>query len=120
MVEVGDALSPFLTAEFNLVAQPGLEAGHELPLFPTAAGAAPEGMDPTVLSGPQTRKQLEQGGAVRSAAGSRRAEGDGDATLAGQAGIPQAMPSTASAILTAATFPRPAGSAATSLEGGQG
>ena len=54
------------------------------------------------------------------AAGSRRAEGDRDAELAGQVGIPQARPSTASAIFTVATFPRPAGSASPSFEGGQG
>ena len=47
-------------------------------------------------------------------------DGDRDCALAGQVGIPQARPSTASATFTAATFPRPAGSASPSFEGRQG
>ena len=82
VLEAGDALPPFPTAEWNLGAQTELEAGDELPPFPTAARDTPEGMDPGVESGPQTREQVEHGGAVGSTAGSRHAEGDRDAALA--------------------------------------
>ena len=119
-VESGDALPPSPTAEWNLGAQTELEAGDELPPFPTTAGVTPEGMDKAVKSGPQTRAQVEQGGAVGSVAGSRHVEGDRDDALAGQVEIPQARPSTSSAIFTAATFPRTAGSVSPSYGGGQG
>ena len=105
-LEAGDAPPRFPTAEWNLGAQTALEAGDELPPFPTAAGATSEGTDPAVKSGPQTREQVEQGGAVGSAAGSRHADGDRGSALAGQLGIPQARPSTASATFTTSTFPR--------------
>ena len=118
-LEAGDALTPFPTAEWNLGAQTALEAGNEFPPFLTTAGATPAGTDPAVESGPQAREQAEQGGAVGSAVGSRHAEGDRDAALTGQVGIPQARPSTAFATFTAATFPRPAGNASPSFEGGQ-
>ena len=91
-VESGDALPPSPTAEWNLGAQTELEAGDELPPFPTTAGVTPEGMDKAVKSGPQTRAQVEQGGAVGSAAGSRHAEGDRDAVLTGQVGSPRQGP----------------------------
>ena len=91
--------------------------GDDLLPLPTAAEDTPEGTDPAVESGAQTREQVEQGGAVVSAAGSRHAEGDRDATLVGQVG----SPSTASATFTAAKFPRPAGSASPSFGlGGMG
>ena len=45
-MEAGDALPPFPTVEWNLWAQTALEAGAELPLFPTAAGTTPEEADP--------------------------------------------------------------------------
>ena len=62
-MEAGDALPPFPMAEWNLGGQTALEAGDELPPFPTAAGATPEGTDPAVETGLQTREQVEQGGA---------------------------------------------------------
>ena len=110
-LEAGDAPPPFSTAEWNLGAQTVLEAGDELPPFPTVARATPEGTDPAVGSGPQTSEQVEHGGAVGSAVGSRHAEGDRDAGIAGQVMTPQARSSTASTTFAAATFPRPAGSA---------
>ena len=119
-LEAGDAPPPFPTAGWNLRAQTALEAEDELPSFTTVAGATLEGTDPAEESGPQTREQVKQGGAVGSVAGSLHAEGDRDAALTGQVGISQARPSTASATCTAATFPRPAGSASPSFEGGQG
>ena len=102
-------LPPFPTAEWTLGAQNALEAGDELPHFPTAAGATP--------SGPQSRGNMEQGGAAGIAFETRRTEGGRDATLAEQVGISQARLSTASAAFAAGRFPRPVGSASPSLEG---
>lgn len=61
---------------------------------------------------------MEQEDADRSAGVSRHTEGGRDASLAGQVGTPQAKLSTASATFVTGTFPRPAGSASPSFEGG--
>ena len=76
-LEAGDAPPPFPTAGWNFGAQTALEAGDELPPFPPVAGTTPLGTDPAVESGPQTREQVEQGGAVGSALGAVTPRGIG-------------------------------------------
>ena len=82
-----------------------------MPPCPTAAVSTTEGTVRVAESDPQTRGQVEQGGAARSAVESRHTEGSRDVALAGQAEIPQAGPSTTSATFAATMPPTSAGSA---------